>query len=434
LVLGLGASGEAAARLLRAQGVRVTVADRAAGPAVEARATALREAGVQVAAGVAEPPPGAYDICIASPGLPVDSGWVAAQAARGVPVISELELAYAHCTCAILAITGTNGKSTLTRLCGDALEAAGLRVAVGGNYGTPACETVAGAGPLDWVVWEVSSFQLETCRTFAPRVGVLLNIQPDHMDRHGSFERYAELKVSMLARMAPDGVAIVPASRRDWIAAGVPHPVKWQTFGLDDTADYRYREGALFNGRASIDIAATAFDNPIVGQTAAAAWAAMTACGVSPGCLSEAIHAFQPLAHRMQWVARRRGVTYVDDSKATNLAALEAGVRMAGGPVRLIAGGLLKEVDLESVKEVLANDVETVYLVGESAERLLAAWGETVTCRVCGTVERAVKAATEDAANGDWVLLSPGCASFDQYPNYKARGDDFADVVKQLET
>jgi UDP-N-acetylmuramoylalanine--D-glutamate ligase len=136
----------------------------------------------------------------------------------------------------------------------------------------------------------------------------------------------------------------------------------------------------------------------------------------------------------MQQVRVHQGVTYVDDSKATNLSAMKAGLRMAGGPVRLIAGGRSKEEDLESVKEVLANDVRSVYLVGEAAEPMQAAWGEIVTCRLCGTIEHAVKAAAADAVSGEWVLLSPGCASFDQYPNYKVRGDDFAELVNQLET
>ena len=215
LVLGLGSSGEAAARLLLGRGVAVTVIDRSDGAVVDARAAALRSQGACVVTGAMELPTNVYDLCVASPGLPVDSGWVAALVKRGVPVISELELAYRHAPCPILAITGTNGKSTLTRLCGDAMAAAGLRVEVGGNYGTPACETVCGDDVLEWLVWEVSSFQLETCHAFAPRVGVILNIQPDHLDRHGSLAHYAELKVSMLANMADGMAVIVPHSERD---------------------------------------------------------------------------------------------------------------------------------------------------------------------------------------------------------------------------
>lgn len=433
LVLGLGTSGEAAARLLLGRGVAVTVVDRSDGEVVEARAAALRTQGACVVTGATELPTAGYDLCVTSPGLPVDSGWVAALVERGLPVISELELAYRHAPCPILAITGTNGKSTLTRLCGDAMAAAGLRVAVGGNYGTPACETVCGDAALDWLVWEVSSFQLETCRAFAPRVGVILNIQPDHLDRHGSLAHYAELKVSMLANMADGAVAVVPHSRRDGVAAGLTNHPSWRTFAAGEGADYCYRDQTLFHGDEQLALRGSVFANPIVGQTAAAAWAAMTACGVGRDALAEAIRAFHPLPHRMQQVTVYKGVTYVDDSKATNLAAMKAGLRMATGPVHLIAGGQLKEDDLESVKEVLANRVKTVYLIGDAEGPMQAAWEDVVSCRHCGTIECAVKAAAADALSGDWVLLSPGCASFDQYPNYKARGNHFAESVNQLE-
>jgi len=434
LVLGLGVSGEAAAELLLESGTSVVVADGSDADPVEERAEALSRAGVHVVTGARELPAGDYDICVVSPGLPVESGWVAEMVGRGVTVISELELAYERCPCPVIAITGTNGKSTLTRLCGDILEKSGRRVAIGGNYGTPACATVRAAAEDDWLVWEVSSFQLETCHTFAPRVGVILNIQPDHLDRHGSLARYAELKVSMLTGMGSDGVAIVPAAQHDWMSATLSAPVTWQTFGLSDDAGFIYRDGALIHGAETISISGTYFDNAITGQTAAAAWAVADACGLAPSCVQEAIAAFSPLAHRMQQVSVRQGVTYVDDSKATNLAAMKAGLRMAAGPVRLIAGGRSKEEDLESVKEVLAKGVRSVYLVGEAAQSMQTAWGEVVTCRQCGTMEHAVKAAAADAESGEWVLLSPGCASFDQYPNYKVRGDDFAELVNQLET
>ncbi len=434
LVLGLGVSGAAAAELLLERGASVVVADRSDSDAVEERAEALSRAGADVVTGAKEWPAGMYNVCVVSPGLPVDSGWVAEVIERGMPVISELELAYRHCPCPIIAITGTNGKSTLTKLCGDILAQAGLRVEMGGNYGVPACTTVRGATEDDWLVWEVSSFQLETCHDFAPRVGVILNIQPDHLDRHGSLARYAELKVSMLTRMGPDGVAIVPASQRDWMSAPVRNPVTWETFGLGDDAGYICRDGELVHGAEAISISGTYFDNRVTGQSAAAAWAVADACGLAPSVVQSAITAFTPLPHRMQQIGVRKGVTYVNDSKATNLAALKAGLGMVGGPVRLIAGGRSKEEDLESVKEVLANGVRSVYLVGEAAEPMQAAWGEVVACRLCGTMEHAVRAAAADAESGEWVLLSPGCASFDQYPNYKVRGDDFAELVNQLET
>jgi UDP-N-acetylmuramoylalanine--D-glutamate ligase len=237
----------------------------------------------------------------------------------------------------------------------------------------------------------------------------------------------------MLKYMPSQGVAIIPAAQQAWIEAGLSNRVTLRTFGRREADDYTYREGALLYGDRSVEIVHTPFDNPVTGLAAAAAWAVADACDVSVHCLVEAMRAFEPLPHRMEQVAVLQGVTYVDDSKATNLAALKAAVQMAGGPVRLIAGGQLKEEDLESVKEVLAKGVRTVYLVGEAMEPMRASWEEVVECRTCGTVEDAVQAASADAASGDWVLLSPGCASFDQYPNYKARGEDFAERVRKLE-
>lgn len=417
----------AAARLLCREGVAVTAVDAADTPALRQRRSLLDRLGVRVILGPSAQPDLDCEVCVVSPGIPLDSPWVQAVQAAGVPVVGELELGASRCDCPILAVTGTNGKSTLANLWHDILMASGRRVALGGNYGTPVCDLCGESEGLDGIVLEVSSFQLETVSAFRPRVGVLLNLQPDHLDRHGTVEQYYAAKMRLFARMSSGDKAVVPAALADRLAGRFSAV----TFGAGPESDYRYEPGRIAGPGGTYSLLDTEFDNPVLGLAAAAACAAAGACGCAAHAIEVALLTFRPLPHRMQRVAERNGVRYVDDSKATNLSALAAGVRMAGSPVRLIAGGLLKEPDLESVKEVLAIHARTVYLVGKAAEAMRTAWGETVPCRACGTMEGAVEAAVADAEAGETVLLSPGCASFDQYRNYAARGEHFVSCVER---
>jgi UDP-N-acetylmuramoylalanine--D-glutamate ligase len=201
-------------------------------------------------------------------------------------------------------------------------------------------------------------------------------------------------------------------------------------------ADYRYEDGAVFfrrNGaQASVSLAGTMFANPILGQSGAAAVAAMAACGVTPDVVVRAARRFESLPHRMRQVAEVRGIRFVDDSKATTLAALEAALQMSDGPVRLIAGGLLKEHDVTGVKEMLVNKTRGVYLMGQASGKLAGAWGDAVVCRECGTLDRAVRVAWAEARAGEIVLLAPGCASFDQFKNYEDRGNQFIAIVRSF--
>ncbi|MFH0953045.1 MAG: UDP-N-acetylmuramoyl-L-alanine--D-glutamate ligase [Verrucomicrobiota bacterium] len=433
LVLGLGDSGEAAAALLQAEGMQVTAIDKADSPELRARAQRLQGLGARVLLGAAGVPDGAFDLCVVSPGVPVASPWIADMSRRAVPVVSELELGWSRRTGRTVAITGSNGKSTAVKWFAESLQQAGLKAAPVGNYGPAVSKVVRERRDLDWLVLEVSSFQLETVRDFRPEVGILLNINPNHLDRHGDLPTYARMKARLFSRTTEKDVCIVHES----LAAAV-RPLAggrgvWRTFGSTAAADYRYEAGRITReGKVLADVGGTYFGNEILGVTAAAVVAGIEACGADAGCVVRAARAFEPLPHRTELVAEFSGVRFINDSKATNLSAMSAALRMSPGRVRLIAGGLVKEKDFGFVKELLAEKVLGVYLIGLATEAMASAWSDVVPCFRCGTLDVAVRRARADARAGETVLLSPATASFDQFRNFEERGQRFAQLVKDL--
>jgi len=349
LVIGHGASGRAAESSLKSRGFEVDVADE-------------------------------YSLVVASPGVRVVS-----ELQYGVELLKARGVR-------LLAVTGSKGKSSVVKLVADALALAGLRAVPCGNYGLPVSEV----GECDWAVVEVSSFQMETTnlQPDAFEAATVLNLQEDHLDRHGSIAAYHALKMRLLT-MAKKSVA--PADGEDGEAL----------------------------------LAGSYFDNAVLRPNGFAAIALMRAAGLDDAQVSEAFRRFLPLPHRMEEVGVFRGVRCVDDSKATSLAALAAGVEMAGRGVRLVAGGKAKGDDPIFVKSLLTNRVKKVYLIGECSETFSKAWAGDVDCEVCRTMERAVERAFADAESGDTLLLSPGAASFDQFKNFGERGDVFARLVKK---
>ena len=435
LVLGLGSSGEAAARLLLKQGARVAIVDAVSGAAVEAKARALREAGCGVQIGTRELPGGDFDLAVLSPGVSINDPWVDALRQRGIKIISELELGWLACRSRVMAVTGSNGKSTLVKLCREALETNGFTAKAGGNYGIPLSALACLEPAPDWVVVEVSSFQLEAVEQFVPDVGILLNLNPNHLDRHGDMETYADMKARLFTRMTAAQAAVIPESIMARVREAIPGSARVSTFGLSAGAMFRYGDGAISGSGLDrpVPVAGTIFDNEVMGVTAAACVAALAGAGVPTQGVTLAAQGFERLPHRMQTVASVRGVTFVNDSKATNLAAMSAGLRMATGPVRLIAGGLLKETTLDSVKKVLANRVRGVYIIGEYSAVMASAWQDTVSCVVCQTLKEAVERAWQEAKVGEIILLSPGCASFDQFRSFEDRGEQFCNIVRDIE-
>jgi UDP-N-acetylmuramoylalanine--D-glutamate ligase len=436
LILGLGTSGESAARMLAGEGLAVTVVDAQSSPALQERAAALRRRGVDARLGVADLPCAAtdpaYDLCVPCPGVRADSPWMQEVRRRGVPVLPELELGLRRCPCRQIVVTGSKGKSTLVKFCRDALRAAGRRAEMAGNCGPPVCDVVGQARGLDWLVVEASSFQLEIAESLRPDVAVLLNVLPDHLDRHANLEAYGRIKARLFAAMPATGLGVVPHAARDWVARVSGGANRWASFGPEADATARYAAHGVRIGDAMAPLAGTRFDNEILGPAAAAAALALREAGVDAATLARTAREFVPLPHRLQDVAVLRGVRFVNDSKATNLAAMAAALRVCGGRVRLIAGGLLKEKELGGVKEVLAKTTEGLYLIGKAASPMNDAWGDVAKCRLCGTLDEAVAAAWRDAAPGETVLLSPACASFDQFRNFEERGDRFVSLVNGL--
>ena len=433
LVLGMGVSGEYAARLLLRLGARVCVADQGGADRHAGLADRLRSAGAEVsfASGL---PAGGFDLCVASPAFAPDHPWLVECSRRGVPVISELELGCRHWDGRILAVTGSKGKSSLVKLCADTLNAAGRSASPAGNYGIPLCQLVLEQPELSWAVVEVSSFQMEHTESISPDVAVLLNLQADHLDRHSGMDEYRALKLKLFRAMRPGAVALLPAGfgLEDGI---VPSGVLLERFGAAAGADWRYDSSrhAVVGGAAEVSVAGSWFDNEILGLAAAAGAGALSAAGLESRQIAAGLENFEPLPHRMQLVgADKNGVSYVDDSKATSLAAMAAALKMAKKPVRLIAGGLLKENDLESVKEMLARTTKKVYLIGKCADQMFSAWADALQCELCGTLDCAVGRVAQEADPGDTVLLSPGTASFDQFTGYRERGARFTDLARKV--
>ena len=431
VVLGCGASGAAAALLLRREGAGVTVVDRVR-PGAE-RCAELEAAGVQVMPSESELPGGAFDLCVVSPGVPVNSPWISAARARGIPVLAELELGWSRRGAGIktIAVTGSNGKSCAVKWIAESLAASGLRVAIAGNYGPPVCQVVLEQPDLDWLVLEVSSFQLETVRDFRAEVGILLNLAPNHLDRHGDFATYRQAKARLFARTLPDDVCMVHEACAREVREDAGGAGRWFTFG--GVGDFTYECGRIMRGELAVaGVEGTCFGNAVLGSNAAGVLGALSVAGLDVRASERVAKVFQPLPHRMEVVAEARGIRFINDSKATTLTALSAAVRMCGGGVRLICGGLLKEYDLLAVKEVLAQRASGVYLIGRASEQMASAWSDVVPCMKCGALDAAVTTAWREARGGEVVLLSPGCASFDQFKNFEVRGEQFRQLATSL--
>jgi UDP-N-acetylmuramoylalanine--D-glutamate ligase len=336
------------------------------------------------------------EVVVKSPGVPQEAPIVAAARTRGVPIWSEVELGYRLLPDArFVGVTGTNGKTTTTELLGAIFLAAGRNVAVAGNVGTP----LTSIRNAKWVVCELSSFQLEDVHDLACDVAVLLNLEPDHLDRHGSFEAYRDAKLRIFER-----------SRAQVVPRGL------DLTGIEFAADDELPAEPLIRGRHNR-------------ENAAAATAAARAAGIADEHIAEALRTFRGVPHRLEDVGERRGVRYVNDSKATNVAAtLRALAAYSEERVHLILGGSYKGEDFAPLAEAIGANVRPVHVIGEEAERLLG----VVDGHVDGTLERAVAHAARLARPGEVVLLSPACASYDQFDNFEQRGDAFRAAVLEL--
>ena len=442
LVVGAGKSGIAAAYFLREQGAKVTGSDSRSAAALAAEIPALMDAGIMVESG------GhglltfrRQDLIVVSPGVPTDTPELNQVRTLLVPVIGELELASRYLNGQTIAITGSNGKTTTTTLVGEILKQGDLQTLVGGNIGVPVIDLIDQSSRKTWNVLEVSSFQLETVDEFKPRIAAVLNITPDHLDRHGSFFNYAAAKARITERQDADDFLVLNAENKaaQMLAAKTRAQIFWFSteraikqgaFVHGDSSLWRAREGAKAEPVMPLG------EIPLRGahnvENVLAAVAIARLAGVSPEDIRSAVTRFKAVEHRLELVRLRNGVEFYNDSKATNVDAAMKAIASFPAGVHLILGGKDKDSDYTQMRDLLRERVEAVYTVGSAAEKITRELDGVVKMVKSGTVAAAVQQAAEAAVSGDVVLLAPACSSFDQFENYEHRGRVFREVVMEL--
>jgi UDP-N-acetylmuramoylalanine--D-glutamate ligase len=428
LVVGLARSGVAAALALHARGEQVVGVDTGAPDAgrlaQEGVEVHLDDQGIEQLDGVAT--------VVKSPGVPHTAAVVEAARARGIAVVGELELAWRLLPNDFIAVTGTNGKTTTTEWIGHIHREAGLPVAVAGNVGTAVASLVGELPPDATIVCEASSFQLEDTAAFAPDAAVLLSITPDHLDRHGTFEAYVEAKRSAFKRQTPDQVAVLSAGELHEMG-GAARRVRFG-FAPDEGLDVEHRHPWItWRGERLARVDELGVPGVHNVENAMAAAAVTLARGVDPDAVRAGLRSFRGVAHRLEPIAEVDGVAYVNDSKATNVDSTLVALRSYADGIHLIAGGRTKAQDFSPLAPLVAERCSTVHLIGEGAGEIGAALATAdVPLMFSETLSRAVAGARAAARPGEVVLLSPACASFDQYPDFEARGDHFRTLVESL--
>lgn len=442
-VYGLGLSGRAATALLRSRGVEVVAFDSRSPDALELGPLA-GDPGLELRLG-AEPDhlPDGLDGVVTSPGVPFDRPVLELARNRGLPVVAEVELAFALLEGAVVAITGSNGKSTTTALVGEVLRRDGRQVEVCGNIGRPLAAAVDGPAGRVFVV-ELSSFQLETVATFRPKAAALLNLSADHLDRHGDLAGYLQAKQRIFQRQGVGDVAVLGGDDPQIAAIALPRGVRRRTFACQAEVT----DGCRLSGDRVIEYRPDgttaelfrASDLRLVGrhnlENAMAAALLARALDTSGEAITTGLAGFAGLPHRLQWVAERAGVPWFDDSKGTNPGATARSLEgFADGSVHLILGGRNKGADFSQLCELAAQKARRIYLIGEAAaefEEALNAAAGTPELERAGTLARAVSSAASRVAAGEVVVLSPACASFDQFRNFAERGEVFQQLVREL--
>jgi len=426
VVLGLGISGMEAAKLVQDHGAEVTVRDNASDAKVTLRAEALRSRGITVELGTGIQAATRFDFCVLSPGINPKAPLVQALQQAGLPMFGELEIAYRFCACPIVAITGTNGKTTTTELINAVLNAGGKRTTASGNIGTAFSTAVRDSSQLDVMVVEVSSFQLENIVDFRPRVSVHLNLTPDHLDRYATMEEYEVAKWQIFRNQTANDYAIVNTNLRlPEIAAR-----KITISAAGDQADYQLLDGWLVvHGEQVLEQSRTNLIGQHNAENMLATLALADLYELPRGPVLEAICAYKALPHRCEKVAVIDGVTFLNDSKATNIDALEKALLAMTSPAVLLAGGKDKGLDFTGMRPLLREKVKAVVLIGQMTEKLIAAWNSAVPCVRAASLADAVAQAHGLAQAGDTVLFSPGCSSYDMFKDFEDRGNQFRELV-----
>ncbi len=448
LVVGLGKSGVASALFLASRGALVTVSDAKREDQLRGEIPALLDRGITVETGKhGERTFSNQDLIVVSPGVP--SGLSALQHARslGIPIIGEIELTARFLEGKIIAITGSNGKTTTTTLTGEIIASGGRKTLVGGNIGTPAITFVEQSSPDTWIVLEISSFQLETIESFHPHIAAVLNLTPDHLDRHGSMEAYIEAKARIFENQSAGDFAVLnfdhEATRQ--LAKGIKPELNpallWFSRKQEVERGAFVKDGAIVFRNASsrnqdmveiMPLAEIALKGAHNVENVLAAVAIGIAAGVEPAAIRRAVKDFRAVEHRLEYVATLRGVQYYNDSKATNVDATIKALESFPSNVHLILGGRDKDSDYSVLKPLLAARVKQVYTIGEAAAKIELQISGAAPVRSVQTLEAAVREAADLAAAGDIVLLAPACASYDQFSSYEHRGRVFKELVQSL--
>jgi len=448
LVVGLGKSGVASALFLKKRGARVTVSDSKPEAELRDEILLLLDQGITVeTGGHGDRTFRGQDLIVVSPGVPFDAPQLEQARALGEPVIGEIELAAQFLPGPIVAITGSNGKTTTTTLAGDIIAAGTFPTLVGGNIGTPAItfvdqakfETKLETKPETWTVLEVSSFQLETIVSFRPRIAVILNITPDHLDRHKTFDNYVNAKARVFENQKPEDFTVLNAD--DATTAALASRTRGKVFWFSRKKELEkgafVRGATIFfrDGNTEREVMPAA-ETPLKGAHNLENVLAGVAIGMLAGCqpvqVREAVRNFKAVEHRLEFVATIADVDYYNDSKATNVDATIKALESFPANIHLILGGKDKGSDYSVLNDLLRQRVKRVYTIGSAAAKIESQIAGAVDIAPSQTLDRAVRHASESAVAGDVVLLAPACASFDQFQNYEHRGRVFKEVVKSL--
>lgn len=439
LVVGLGKSGVASALFMKAQGARVTVSDTKSGDELRNEIPVLLDHGITVeTGGHGDRTFRGQDLIVVSPGVPVDAPPLVQARSQGETVIGEIELAARFLPGPLIAITGSNGKTTTTTLAGEIIAAAGFPALVGGNIGTPAISLAERAKSDTVIVLEVSSFQLETIQTFRPKVAVVLNVTPDHLDRHRTFEIYVDAKARIFENQRESDFAVLNADDLTCVAMAKRTKAQIFWFSRQQEVDHGawVRDGnILFRDGAGQREILQVSEIPLKGahnlENVLAAVCAGALMGCAPDKIRQAVHDFKAVEHRLEFVATIGGVDYYNDSKATNVDATIKAIESFPANIHLIVGGKDKGSDYTVLNDLIRQRVKRIYTIGAAAAKIESQvkGAEVVHAE---TLENAIRKASAVAKSGDVVLLAPACASFDQFKSYEHRGKVFKEIVRGL--